>query len=234
MEISKIIGKVIRQTNEVRTNVIDDEEAYKIHSNLIVKIGNLILAKQGKKFGVNELNKDILKFLLYYFNSSIKATDVFPSENYSLDKQIMIIGDVGAGKTLLMQIFSEYTKRMEYNTSFLNVSTSQMMNYYKINNHLNQYTFNEQHNSFEGRPVNLCLNDLGLASHKHYGNDLNDLIKDFLLARNDIYTIDRKMAHITTNLSISELKEKYNDDFGRITDRFKTYNVIYLSGNSRR
>ena len=38
----------------------------------------------------------------------------------------------------------------------------------------------------------------------------------------------------TTNLSIEQLKEKYKDGFGRLIDRFKTYNVIPLGGESRR
>lgn len=232
--VSKIIKRVINKTEILRSNAIDDDDIYKLHSILITKIGNFILSKEGKEFKVDENNKDILKFLLYYFNGSEKAVAVFPNEAYSLDKQIMLIGDVGAGKTLIMQIFSEYTERMKLDTSFKNVSTSQMMNYYKINNHLNQYTFNEQPNSFDGKPINLCLNDLGLSTYKHYGTDLKELVKDFLFARNDLYVIDRKMAHITTNLTPAELKEEYNDEFNRLSDRFKTYNVLYLRGESKR
>lgn len=232
--LSKLIKSSINNTKLSRDSQIDIDGVYTLHAKLIKAIGDELLSMQGKEFIVDENNKSILKFLLYYFNQSEKALDIFPDKSYSLDKQIMIIGEVGCGKTLIMQIFSEYTNRLNYDSKFTNVSTSQMMNYYKINNHLNQYTFNEGSNTFDGNPVNLCLNDLGLSTHKHYGNDLKELVKDFLYSRNDIYVLERKMAHITSNLSPSELSEEYSDEYGRLNDRFKTYNVIHLRGQSKR
>ncbi len=232
--LKAIFERLVYEAEQKRGTAINDQETYNAHAHITKAIGDKLLIAQGKKFDIDENNSKILKFLLYYFNDSEKALEVFPDENYSLDKQIMLIGAVGSGKTLLMQIFSEYTHRLNLDSRFLNVSITQMMNYYKLNNHLNQYTFNEQEGCFEGKPYNLCLNDLGLATHKHYGNDLNELIKDFLYARNDLYALDRKMAHITSNLGVKQLKELYSDEYGRLEDRFKTYNVIVLSGKSKR
>ena len=57
---------------------------------------------------------------------------------------------------------------------------------------------------------------------------------DFFHARNEIWAQQGKFAHITTNLTASELKEYFADGYGRLEDRFKTYNVIHLKGQSRR
>ena len=44
----------------------------------------------------------------------------------------------------------------------------------------------------------------------------------------------KKSAHLTTNLTTQQLTEEFKDNFGRLVDRFKTYNVIELNGESRR
>ena len=83
-------------------------------------------------------------------------------------------------------------------------------------------------------PVNICLNDIGVQSTKFYGTDTETLTNEFLHARNEIWTNYHKMAHLTTNLTTEQLKQKYKDGFGRLLDRFKTYNIIPLTGESRR
>lgn len=50
----------------------------------------------------------------------------------------------------------------------------------------------------------------------------------------EIWSQYGKFAHITTNLSPAELKDYFKDEYGRLADRLKFYNVIHLSGDSRR
>ena len=110
-----------------------------------------------------------------------------------------------------------------------------MVNYYKINSHLDKYTYAEiGSTNFDGKPVSVCLNDVGLQTHLHFGTDTKVLIDDFFHARNELWTNQNKFTHITTNLTPSELKSHFTDEFGRLTDRLKTYNIIYLKGESRR
>ena len=104
-----------------------------------------------------------------------------------------------------------------------------------LHNNLDRYTFNEEENKgFQCMPVNICLNDIGVQSTKFYGTDTETLTSEFLHARNEIWTQYHKMAHLTTNLTTEQLKQKYKDGFGRLLDRFKTYNIIPLTGESRR
>ncbi|MCM1223404.1 MAG: hypothetical protein NC548_54045, partial [Lachnospiraceae bacterium] len=163
----------------------------------------------------------------------------FPDKHYKLEKNLLIIGKVGAGKTLLMQVFSEYLRYTDNPNYFYNLSVTEMVNYYTIHNNLDRYTYNEENSkAFMPQPVNICLNDIGIESRLHYGQDTKILTNDFLHARNEIWTQTasdrRKFAHLTTNLSIQKLKEEFKDEFGRLVDRFKTYNVIELKGTSRR
>lgn len=214
---------------------LSEEKTYNQHAHIVVSCANVIMAKEFKKFIVDDSNRDVLRFLLYYFNNNPKAEEVFPDKGYKISKNLMICGSVGVGKTMIMQVFADYLKKTNNPNAFNNLSVTQMINYYKIHNHLDKYTYNENGaNKFEGNPVNVCLNDVGLQTHLHFGTDTKVLVTDFFHARNELWAQQGKFAHITTNLSPAEIKEYFADEYGRLTDRFKTYNVIHLKGESRR
>lgn len=213
-----------------------DQEVLNAHIRTLIWVAdNVVLAHQRRKFVIDDNNRDVLRFLLYYFNGCPLAEDVFPGRGYKLHKHIMLQGAVGTGKTLLMQVFSEYLRITENPRFFHNLSVTQMVNYYTLHNNLDRYTFYEEENrGFQCTPVNICLNDIGVQSTKFFGIDTDTLTNEFLHARNEIWTSYHKFAHLTTNLTIEQLKQKYKDGFGRLLDRFKTYNIIPLQGDSRR
>lgn len=214
---------------------LSDDAIFQQHWRLLGMCANEILRPQFKTYAVDDNNRDILRFLLYYFNGCQKAEEVFPDKGYKCSKNLLICGEVGVGKTLMMQIFARYLEITRNPRAFKNVSVTQMINYYKLNNHLDRYTFNEDGSGrFEGNPYNICLNDIGLQTHQYFGTDTKVMICEFLYARNDIWQQAGKFGHLTTNLSPKELKTYFEDGYGRIIDRFKSYNVIHLSGKSRR
>lgn len=224
------------QKEKERSQDLSIDEVFNAHARTLMWVANnVVLAHQRRKYVVDEHNRDVLRFLLYYFNGCPLAEDVFPGRGYKLHKHIMLQGAVGTGKTLLMQIFAEYLHITENPRFFYNLSVTQMVNYYTLHNNLDRYTFNEEENrGFQCTPVNICLNDIGVQSTKFYGTDTETLTCEFLHARNEIWTNYHKMAHLTTNLTNEQLKQKYKDGFGRLLDRFKTYNIIPISGESRR
>lgn len=217
---------------------LQDEEAYKAHANLLLYIANnVVLARQRRQFVIDDYNRDIIRFLLYYFNGCSLAEEVFPGRGYKLHKNVMLQGGVGVGKTLLMQIFSEYLMRIRSPRFFYNLSVTQMVNYYTLHNNLDRFTFNEEENKgFQCTPVNICLNDIGIQDKTFFGMDTGLLTDEFLHARNEIWTQYGKCAHLTTNLDDKSLRKRFerNDGFGRLIDRFKTYNIIPMGGVSRR
>ena len=218
---------------------LSNDAVYQAHSRLLVYIANtLCLAPQHRKFEIDDNNRDVLRFLLYYFNDCDLAESVFPDKHYKLHNNLLIMGNVGTGKTMLMQIFSEYLRVTKNPNYFHNVSVTQMTNYFTIHNNIDRYTYNEESGGFDGKPFNVCLNDIGVENRPFYGIDTRTIVEDFLHARNEIWTQTaierRKFAHLTTNLTIKQLKETFTDDFGRLIDRFNTYNIIKLTGESRR
>lgn len=215
---------------------LTNEDEYSKHANLVVWIANnIVLQHQHRTFVIDNDNRSVIRFLLYYFNNCPLAEEVFPGRGYKLHKHLLLMGEVGTGKTLLMQIFSEYLRYVRGDRFFYNLSVTQMVNYYTLHNNLDRFTFNEEENKgFKSTPVNICLNDIGVQTTTFFGMDTTKLTDEFLHARNDIWVQNHKFAHLTTNLSVEQLKEVYKDGFGRLIDRFKTYNIIPLTGSSRR
>ena len=237
LDLDSILQQMRRDSATMTRNFdnLADEEIYKKHANLLVFIANQLLHPQRRQFEVDDNNKDVLRFLLYYFNDCELCEQVFTNKHYKLHNHILLCGTAGTGKTLLMQIFSEYLRLTKNPNFFYNLSVTQMVNYYTLHNNLDRYTYNEEScKGFKAQPVNICLNDIGVGSKTYFGMDTKLLTDEFLHARNEIWTAYGKFGHVTTNLDVKMLKQEFSDGFGRLIDRFKTYNVIALQGESRR
>lgn len=240
--VNEVEERVLREASmmQMRFPPIGQPTVYTRHANLLITIANKIcLAGQNRTFVVDDYNRDILRFLLYYFNNCPLCEQVFPNKRYKRHKNLLIMGDAGSGKTLLMQIFSEYLRFTNNPNAFQNLSVTQMINYYSLNNNLDRYTYNESATKGGGaHPFNICLNDIGLHTRDFFGQDIKLVIDEFLHARNEIWTLsgrDRRcFAHLTTNLDKKQLLEEFKDEHNRLNDRFKTYNIIHLPGPSRR
>ena len=214
-------------------NLADPEE-YEQHGKIIMGIGQNYLDREFRKFVIDPQNAKIFRFLIYYFNGCKLAESVFEDENYKVSKNLLLIGSSGTGKTLTMQIFSDYLRLTENPAVFQNVSVTQMMNHYKINGNIDWFTFNEiQSNRAEGKPFNICLNDIGLETEnqKSYGTALNSVIDEWLYARYEIYQQFAMKYHLTSNLAVKDFKQRFGT---RLIDRFKSFNVIEFTGESRR
>lgn len=215
-------------------------EIFKLHWDFLCQVADIVLAPQRRRFVIDEHNKQIILFMLYYFNNCPLAEQVFPDKRYKLAKPLLVRGDKGVGKTFLMQLFSEYLRRIKSPNFFFNVSVTEMVNYYTINNNLNRYTYNDrsgtkEDNTFDGcRPSNVCLNDVGLQTQTFFGQDGKKLVTEFLHARYEIWTQWNCRGHLTTNLSVQALAKEFADAYGRTVDRLKSYNIIDLTGSSRR
>lgn len=237
MELSKVLQRIARTMQQQKQAFEDlsDEKTYQQHAQLTIYIANMLLAPQRKRFVVDEHNKQVLRFMLYYFNECPLCEQVFPEKHYKLHNHLLLCGKAGTGKTLLMQIFSEYLHYTNNPHAFYNLSVTQMVNYYTLHNNLDRYTYNEEGSKgFNPQPVNICLNDIGVESKTYFGMDTKLLTNEFLHARNEIWTAYGKHGHVTTNLDVAMLKKEFADSFGRLIDRFKTYNVLTLGGESRR
>ena len=233
-QIYNLVNRMKKDIQEVSEFDLTDYDEFDRHCAMIEQIGSAYMEREFSEFVVDEYNRDVIRFLVYYFNNCKLAENIFPGKDYKVHKNLMILGVPGTGKTLLMQVFSEYLKLTNNPNMFFNLSVTQMMNYYKINGHIDRYTYNEEGGKgIDGMPFNICINDIGLETEnqKSYGTSLDSVIDEFLYARYEIYQSHFKKYHITSNLDLDEFKERFGD---RLIDRFKSFNVIPLLGGSRR
>lgn len=224
-----------QQTNTTKRFDLTNEDEYNRHARFFIRCANHLLEKQGKQFVVDEHNKQILRFLLYYFNDCQLAEQIeINGKRYKLGRPILLNGYVGVGKTLIMDAFALYLKQTRNPNVYLSTSMSEVLNYYKVNSHLDDYMYRVGKNSIDGNPRAICINDIGLQQQKYFGEDMQQIVNDLMFARYEIWTQTGLCCHLTTNLSTKEIKQVFFDNNGRIIDRFKIYNVINLTGESRR
>jgi DNA replication protein DnaC len=144
---------------------------------------------------------------------------------------LLIIGEYGCGKTMLIEIFANYTKEKlrsrayrianvrEICFDFQKSGAAGIEKYYRIESGMNE--------SFV-YPV-YCFDDLGteLPMINHYGTP-EDVISNLLYLRYDA----KVRTYASTNLNPQMLKSRYET---RLYDRFKEmFEVIVMDGKSRR
>lgn len=122
---------------------LNDYGEYLKHSNLIKAFGDNYMAREFSSFIADEYNSDVIRFLIYYFNDCKIAEEIFPDMEYKLHKNLLLIGHPGTGKSIIMQMFSDYLRLTFNPNSFRNTSVTEMMNYYKIYGHIDRFTYNE-------------------------------------------------------------------------------------------
>ena len=115
------VGPIIKKAEDERTRAklampdLSDPSVFSAHMAILEYVANnIILAPQRRKFEIDENNSEVIRFLMYYFNNCELAEQVFPKRGYKLHKNILLQGGVGVGKTMLMQIFSEYLRSEEH------------------------------------------------------------------------------------------------------------------------
>lgn len=156
----------------------------------------------------------------------------FEKRGYSLNKGILIMGNVGVGKTELMKFFQKNKKQCYKVISCNEVADD----YSHFKNDIAevystpiQKAMNDADVFFQ-REIGYCFDDLGTEEIKNdYGNKKN-VMADILMA---IYNKKQfSKFFITTNLNSEEIIERYGS---RINSRLREmFNVFVLEGNDMR
>ena len=88
------------------------------------------------------------------------------------------------------------------------ISQTELLNYYKQHNNIDFYTYNTaEQRAYEGKPFSLCLNDIGLNTQRFYGNDTQQIVDEFLYARNEIW--EQKNKAVRRAVEVIEQEAQY-------------------------
>lgn len=172
-------------------------------------------------FTLDDDNKNIIKLLCIYFSKDDNLMiQNFPQ--YSTRKGLLIAGNCGTGKTLMMRLFKEIVKNLT-SQAFRMTSTNAVVREYDESGSqaLKMY--------LKGR---WFFDDFGSENMgKHYGKD-EEVFKTIIEERYNQFIENGMQTYLTTNLTISQIKNRYGD---RVASRInEMFNVIMMGGNDRR
>lgn len=200
----------------------------------------------GKKiFRIDEANCDLVMALCYYFANDPAFEQICVPDalgqpkpmNWKLNKGLLITGNVGTGKTMVMKLLQVNKKQCFEVLNAADISqqfarTNEQGGYEIISSMSTIHKTEIKHrNFFFHEDWGLCIDDVGVEDQKsNFGNRAN-VIAEILAGR---YAANLKpgMTHMTTNLGKVGLEEKYGP---RIWSRMmEMFNVIQLGGADRR
>lgn len=173
-----------------------------------------------KEFIVDEYNRAIIQDLIKYFIGD-------PECKYDLNKGLLLIGDVGRGKTYLMSVMKAFADAAEIRFRQFNFHTCA-----DIADEVEESGNGAMRRYFNDKK-DICFDDLGQESTtvKRYGNDLN-VMERILTKRYANFVNGKCITHITTNLSREEIEQYYGS---RVSDRFnEMFNDVFFPGPTRR
>ena len=158
----------------------------------------------GDKFHFVEDDLNNIKKLICYF---LKDEVMAVTFNIDLEKGILLSGPVGCGKTTLMTLMRNVAQ--QNNKFILKTCRDISFEFIKDGYQTIQKYSNSNYSQHEYR--NYCFDDLGVETNlKYYGNECN-VLAEILLSRYDMFIVNKKFTHITTNLSATEIETAYGN-----------------------
>ena len=164
---------------------------------------------------------EIYTILTEYFSRSKQFTE----RGYDINKGILVVGDIGTGKTVAFDVFKEILRGT---TRYFQITSSrQLIRDYTIDGAkvLNKWGRESM------TPV--YFDDLGLeeVNVKMYGNTAN-VMSEILLDRYDNFKRSGVITHASSNLGAKEFQKIYGE---RVRDRMREmFNFITIKGESLR
>ena len=208
MDISKILERYQQNgnysTEKKRIAQICDP------AELMAKFMNIAVNLPGG-YDLNDTNKEIIAKLCMYFSAHPDVPDNL------LRKGIMLVGNPGSGKTTIMRIFSQ-------------IIPFQFMYCHSICDSVRKDGQEAMDKVHQKSHDEICFDDLGGEQKvKFYGNSI-DAMYDIIIKRCLNMVHHNTRTHITTNLTMEEIKSTYD---ARIESRLhEMCNVFVLGGSS--
>jgi len=197
---------------------------------IVLNIGKAISPK--REFKIDADNEQQINEMITYFMGNPE----FEKEGKSLYSGLMLRGNVGTGKSLLMRIFSgkeklDFTKDRSFKTvSCLKIYSDFVEQGYSS---LEKYC---HFNTLDEEPLKsscFCFDEFGEEPEpaNHYGSPLN-VMEYILLRRYDNWQDHFQITHLTTNKTPREIEDKYGE---RIRSRIgEMCNDFIFAGKDRR
>ena len=181
----------------------------------------------GEHFRLYPEDYGIIFSLIIY---AIEDKNEAEKRGLDLRKGILLSGPIGCGKTTLMNLIKYFFQpgKQYQIRSTRDISFEFEKEGYKI---INRYSKNPLTLSYTNPVPNIfCFDDLGIEQiQKYFGNECN-VMAEILLSRYDLFISKGIPTHLTSNLSASEIEEKYGN---RVRSRMREmFNLVAFDKNA--
>ncbi len=180
-------------------------------------------------FVLDEENKRVFELLCLYFSNDLD----FERQGYRLDKNLILAGFVGTGKTVLMKIFATNPRQSYSLVRCLDIVkefsyAGSAGGWEKIDRYTKPSAISVFANPYQQPHRVWCYDDLGAEQRTaRYGTPAN-VMQDILME-----CLDTGIPFLaTTNLSVDELFSLYPEP--RLVSRLRGTNIIAMKGSDRR
>lgn len=178
---------------------------------------------------VDDYNRQLVEALVLYFAGDERA-EHWGGHNISLKKGIMLTGNIGCGKTFLMNLL-----RINPTGAYLMKSCRDIADEYKTHGVEGIQKYSSLRQVSSRNPMNgsdqfgWCFDDLGTEdTSANFGNRANVMEQVILSAYDRVET--RGRIHLTTNLTASEIEAKYGS---RVRSRMREmFNIVSFPSNA--
>ena len=214
VETAKYWEKVKNLDKTIPTFTNDEVKA-----QILLKFSNT----QGKELIFDEHNleeKRIFDLLVRYFN----ADETLEQEGISLKKGLLLQGPYGCGKTTFMQLFevnsvASYAVKYCPKIAEAYASTDKLVRQDIIEYNSRILEIPSNTNIFRQTTKGICFDDLGKEDIKGKWGNVTNVIREIL--RNRYQSVPFNYTHITTNLTVNDIGERYGGDLrSRLSEMF--------------
>lgn len=219
--MKKEISKLLKKEKEIEGLLCEPD----IFKKVFFKMAQEFYGNNYLDFEVDSSNKSFLQHFCKYWNRDT-AFEIL--ENISLRKGLLVFGSYGTGKTSSFHIIQNMAKRYQVRELwFPSISTQ------KVVERFNMAKNKEDVIQYYSKGV-FMFDDLGAEKKGNniyqYGNE--EVFVRILLNRYRNFESLGTKTHITTNLNLSQIEQRYGK---QLADRFiKMFNLLKLDGPSRR
>ena len=178
--------------------------------------------KLGRRFIIDESNRNYFNFLCHYFSEDIKFEEEFGGD---LKKGLMVFGDVGTGKSSSFNIIQNIYKKYEVrHLRFIKMTANEVVTKY------NETPAKDSVIRYCSKGT-MYFDDLG-SEHVASNFGKEDIFIRILELRYNDFIEKGTKTYLTTNYTLEEIYERYGV---RVFDRFKEmFNFLQVRGRSKR
>lgn len=190
-----------------------------------------MLRNEEPNYVIDKTNSNTIKSLFQYFTGNVEFCE---QNNIDLNKGILLIGNVGSGKSLLMKVFKNYTANVLHCNSFRSYSSPEIIANVNMNGISYLNLFADNNDGYKAQPITAYIDDIcSLESEQvnNYGTKI-EVIERLITISYEKYTRYRKLTHFTSNIYPEKMLKFYNE---RVISRLiEMCNIITLESSDFR